>query len=98
MEFFTVWWYDLLLGLALAAEGAVFVLDRLSLSVARAAAVSAAVLLELSLVLGMLVLGGSLTDLLIVLMICALAAAGLAYLGMRRTRRADGEGKGVSAP
>ena len=99
MEFFTVWWYDLLLLLALGAETATFLLDRRGAVPVRNLCVGLTVLLELALVLCMLVVGGNLTDLLIVLMLCALGAAALAALDRCLDTRAaafgEAEGEGV---
>ncbi len=102
MEFFTVWWFDLVLVLALVAQVGACVSDYLGLgSIPRGVCAALTVLLELGLVISLLFIGGTLTDLLIVLMICTLVSAGATmlegYMGKKRgagSPAADGAEEG----
>ena len=81
MKFFTVWWFDLILVLALIAQIGAAACDRLGLgSIPRSICAALTVLLELGLVVSLLFIGGTLTDVLIVLMICTLVSAGTTRL------------------
>lgn len=85
MAFFTVWWFDLLLGAILALQVLTVVFRReanirLSFTIATIA-------FEIGSVVALLFLQALLTDVLIVLMLCALLSAVLALVDNRLQRR-----------
>lgn len=88
MKFFAVWWFDLLLAITLLAQIGVSFADRRGLGgVLRGAFAVLTVLLELGLVISLLFIGGALTDVLIVLMICTLVSAAAAMLDGRLAQK-----------
>ena len=81
MKFFIVWWFDLILVLAMLAQLGACLSDRLGLgNIPRSVCAALTVLLELGLVVSLLFIGGTLTDVLIVLMLCTLISAGTTML------------------
>ena len=88
MKFFTVWWFDLILVLAMLAQLGACLSDRLGLgSIPRSVCAALTVLLELGLIVSLLFIGGTLTDVLIVLMLCTLISAGATMLEGRLRER-----------
>ncbi len=93
MEFLKVFWYDAILILTVLVSIADLVFDRLKLTALRYLFAALTVLGDLALVICMLIIGGDLTDLLIVLMTVTLVAVSLGMidraLDLRKEKREE---------
>ena len=90
MDFFTVWWFDLIFGFALLSQIGACVAKRFRLNAVFEGFVAVlSVILELALLVSLLFLGGTLTDVLITLMACALVACVAALFSIKRETEPD---------